>query len=241
MATWHSGNPELIRDGVNGYLVPEKDTQALAELGFVVIQLDGMGTPNRSKKFHEAYYGDMGDNTLPDQVAGMKQLAERFPWIDIDRAGIYGHSGGGYATCGAMFRYPDFFKVGVSQAGNHDNRGYEDDWGEKWQGLLVRNADGTSNYDSQANQNFAKNLKGKLLLAHGTMDGNVPPYLTLLVVNELIRYNKDFDLILFPNRSHGFGSEPYMVRRRWDYFVRHLLGAEPPKEYEIKSAAAPRR
>ena len=212
------------------------DTQALAELGFIVIQLDGMGTPGRSKKFHEAYYGNMGDNTLPDQVAGMKQLAERHPWIDIDRAGIYGHSGGGYAACDAMFRYPDFFKVGVSQAGNHDNRGYEDDWGEKWQGLLIRNPDGTTNYDDQANQNHAKNLKGKLLLAHGTTDSNVPPYLTLLVVNELIRANKDFDLILFPNRGHGFGGEPYMVRRRWDYFVRHLLGAEPPKEYELRPA-----
>jgi len=233
--------PQSGSVGSRSFTPARGDTQALAELGFVVIQLDGMGTPNRSKKFHEAYYGNMGDNTLPDQVAGMKELAERHPWIDIDRAGIYGHSGGGFAACDAMFRYPDFFKVGVSQAGNHDNRGYEDDWGEKWQGLLVRNPDGTTNYDDQANPNHAKNLKGKLLLAHGTMDGNVPPYLTLLVVNELIRANKDFDLILFPNRSHGFGSEPYMVRRRWDYFVRHLLGAEPPKEYELKSAAAPRQ
>lgn len=216
------------------------DAQSLAELGFIVIQLDGMGTPGRSKAFHDAYYGNMGDNTLPDQVAGMKELAERHPWIDIDRAGIYGHSGGGYATCDAMFRYPDFFKVGVSQAGNHDNRGYEDDWGEKWQGLLVAHPEGVSNYDSQANQNFAKNLKGKLLLAHGTLDSNVPPYNTLLVVDELIKANKDFDLILFPNRGHGFGNEPYMVRRRWDYFVRHLLGAEPPKEYSLKPAASPR-
>ncbi len=213
------------------------DTQALAELGFIVVQLDGMGTPGRSKKFHETYYGNMGDNTLPDQVAGMKQLAQRYPWIDIDRAGIYGHSGGGYAACDAMFRYPDFFKVGVSQAGNHDNRVYEDDWGEKWQGLLARNPDGTTNYDGQANQNIAKNLKGKLLLAHGTLDNNVPPYNTLLVVNELIKANKDFDLILLPNRGHGFGSEPYMVRRRWDYFVRYLLGLEPPKEFELKPPA----
>ena len=115
--------------------------QALAELGFIVVEIDGMGTPWRSKKFHEAYYGDMGDNTLPDQVAGMKQLAQKYPWIDIDRAGIYGHSGGGYATADAMFRYPDFFKVGISESGNHDNREYEDDWGEKWQGLLERKAE----------------------------------------------------------------------------------------------------
>ena len=120
------------------------DTQALAELGFIVVEIDGMGTPWRSKKFHEAYYGDMGDNTLPDQVAGMKQLAERYPWIDIDRAGIWGHSGGGYATAGAMFRYPDFFKVGISESGNHDNRVYEDDWAEKWMGLLEKKADGTT-------------------------------------------------------------------------------------------------
>ena len=160
-----------------------------------------MGTPWRSKKFHEAYYGNMGDNTLPDQVAGMKELAQRYPWIDIDRAGIYGHSGGGYATADAMFRYPDFFKVGISEAGNHDNREYEDDWAEKWQGLLKTNADGTTNYDNQANQTFAKNLKGQLLLAHGTMDNNVPPYNTLLVVNELIKANKDFDLLMLPNRD----------------------------------------
>jgi len=210
------------------------DARAIAELGFVVVQIDGMGTPNRSKKFHEAYYGNMADNTLPDQVAGMKELAVRYPWIDLDRAGIYGHSGGGYAAAAAMFHYPDFFKVGVSQAGNHDNRGYEDDWGEKWHGRLVRRPDGTSNYDSQANQNFAANLKGKLLITHGTMDDNVPPYLTLLVVDALIAANKDFDMILFPNRGHGFGSEPYMTRKRWDYFVRHLLGAEPPREFVFK-------
>jgi dipeptidyl-peptidase-4 len=209
------------------------DAQALAELGFVVVEIDGMGTPWRSKKFHEAYYGDMGDNTLPDQVSGMKELARRYPWIDIDRAGIYGHSGGGYAAADAMFRFPDFFKVGVAEAGNHDNRSYEDDWAEKWQGLLQTNPDGTTNYDNQANQLVAKNLKGKLLLAHGTMDANVPPYNTLLVVDALIKANKDFDLLLLPNRGHGFGNEPYMVRRRWDYFVRHLLGGEPPQGYEL--------
>jgi dipeptidyl aminopeptidase/acylaminoacyl peptidase len=229
--------PQTGSVGGRSFSPARGDTQALSELGFIVIQLDGMGTPGRSKKFHEAYYGDMGDNTLPDQVTGMKQLAQRHPWIDIDRAGIYGHSGGGYAAADAMFRYPDFFKVGISEAGNHDNRGYEDDWGEKWQGLLVKNADGTTNYDGQANQNFAKNLKGKLLLAHGTMDTNVPPTNTLLVVNELIKANKDFDLLMLPNRGHGFGGEPYMVRRRWDYFVRNLLGAEPPQGYELKPAA----
>src|SRR5438552_12359265 len=225
--------------GSRSFSAARGDTQALSELGFIVIEIDGMGNPMRSKKFHDAYYGNMGDNTLPDQVAAMKQLAEKYPWIDIERAGIYGHSGGGYATADAMFRYPDFFKVGISESGNHDNREYEDDWGERYQGLLVRDSNGKTNYDDQANQNIAKNLKGHLLLAHGTMDDNVPPYNTLLVVNELIKANKDFDLLLLPNRAHGFGNEPYMVRRRWDYFVRYLLGAEPPQGYELHPPARP--
>jgi dipeptidyl-peptidase-4 len=207
------------------------DKQALAELGFIVVSLDAMGTPMRSKSFHAAYYGNMGDNGLPDQIAGMKQLAERYPWIDIDRAGIYGYSGGGFASTDAILRYPDFFKVAVSGCGNHDNRCYEDDWGEKWQGLLEARPDGTTNYDNQANQLLAKNLKGKLLLMHGTMDTNVPYYNTLLVVNALIAGNKDFDLLLVPNRGHGFFLEPYVMRREWDYFVINLLGAVPPKEY----------
>jgi dipeptidyl aminopeptidase/acylaminoacyl peptidase len=225
--------PQTGSVGGRSFSPARGDAQSLAELGFVVVEVDGMGTPWRSKSFHDAYYGHMGDNTLPDQVAGMKELAARYSWIDINRAGIYGHSGGGFAAADAMFRYPDFFKVGISEAGNHDQREYEDDWGERYQGLLVRTPDGSDNYAAEANQPYAKNLKGKLLLAHGTADDNVPPYNTLLVVNELIRANKDFDLILLPNRAHGFGNEPYMVRRRWDYFVKNLLGAEPPKEYEI--------
>jgi dipeptidyl aminopeptidase/acylaminoacyl peptidase len=225
--------PQTGSVGGRSFSAARGDCQALAELGFVVVQLDAMGTPMRSHSFMAAYYGNMGDNGLPDQVAGMRQLAQRYPWIDLDRAGIWGHSGGGLASADAILRYPDFFKVAVSEAGNHDQREYEDDWGEKWQGLLVRHPDGTTNYDDQANQSLARNLKGKLLLAHGTTDDNVPPYNTLLLVNELIRANKDFDLLLLPNRRHGFGNEPYMIRRRWDYFVRNLLGAEPPREYEM--------
>ncbi len=226
--------PQTGSVGGRSFSPARGDAQALAELGFVVVEIDGMGTPWRSKSFHDAYYGNMGDNTLPDQIAAMKELAQRYKWIDIDRAGIYGHSGGGFATADAMFRYPDFFKVGISESGNHDNREYEDDWGERYQGL-----DNGHNYDDQANENIAKNLKGKLLLAHGTMDNNVPPYNTLLVVDALIKANKDFDLILLPNEPHGYGPESdYMMRRRWDYFVKNLLGAEPPKEFQI---ASPRR
>jgi dipeptidyl aminopeptidase/acylaminoacyl peptidase len=211
------------------------DMQALAELGFVVVCIDGMGTPFRSKSFHEVYYGNLGDNTIPDQIAGMKDLARQYPFIDLDRVGIWGHSGGGNATGAALLHYPDFFKVGIAESGNHDQRDYEDDWAEKWAGIEVKNPDGTSNYDSQANQNFAKNLKGHLLLAHGTMDDNVPPNNTLLLVDALIKANKDFDLLMIPNAAHGYGAaSQYMMRRRWDYFVRYLAGGIPPNEYQTK-------
>jgi dipeptidyl-peptidase 4 len=209
------------------------DHQALAELGFVVVAINGMGTELRSKEFLDFYYGNMGDNTIPDQVAGMRQLARDHSFIDIHRAGIWGHSGGGFATASAMFRHPDFFKVGVSQAGNHDNRSYVDSWSERFQGLL-RPINGGDSYEVQANQLVAHNLQGKLLLAHGAMDDNVAPYNTYLVVDALIKANKDFDLIVFPHARHGFGVDnDYMMRRRWDYFVRHLMGAEPPAEHRI--------
>ena len=225
--------PQSGSVGSRSFRASHRDLQSIAELGFVVVELDAMGTPGRSKAFHEAYYGNMGDNGLPDQMGGIVQLAERHPWIDVERVGIFGHSGGGFAAADAIMRYPEFYDVAVSQAGNHDNRNYEDDWGEKWQGLLEVYPDGTTNYDNQANQLLAENLQGKLLIAHGTMDTNVPPSNTMLVVDALIEANKDFDLLMLPNRGHGFGNEPYMMRRRWDYFVRHLLGAEPPQGYEI--------
>jgi dipeptidyl aminopeptidase/acylaminoacyl peptidase len=212
------------------------DHQAMAELGFIVIALDGMGTPWRSKAFHDAYFEHVEDNTLPDQVLGLKELGKKYPWIDLDRVGIWGHSGGGNATAAAMFHYPDFFKVGWAESGNHDNRNYEDDWAEKWQGLLVTDKDGKTNYDAQANQSFAKNLKGRLMLVHGTMDDNVPPYQTLLVADALIKANKDFDLLLIPNVHHGYAeATPYATRRRWDYFVQHLAGNTPPHEYQLKA------
>ncbi len=227
--------------GSRSFAASRIDHQALAELGFVVVVVDGTCNPLRSKAYHDACYGNMADNTLPDQVGAIKQLAARYPFIDINRVGIWGHSGGGYATAAAMFRYPDFFKVGISESGNHENRNYEDDWGERYIGLVTTGADGKNNYEDQANQNFAKNLKGKLLLAHGGMDDNVPPYNTYLVVQALEKANKDFDLIIFPNAHHGYGADSfYMMRRRWDYFVRNLLGAEPPKEFEIKSKPDPR-
>ena len=224
--------PQTGSVGSRNFSASRGDSPALAELGFIVVSIDGMGTPWRSKKFHEAYFGDMGDNTLPDQVAGMKQLAAENPWIDLTRAGIWGHSGGGFATADAMFRYPDFFKVGWSESGNHDNRNYEDDWAEKWIGL--DDATNKKAYDDQANESIAKNLKGKLMLVHGTMDDNVPPSNTLLVADALMRAGKDFDLLMIPNAHHGYGDQTlYITRRRWDYFVQNLAGTTPPREYKL--------
>ncbi|MEZ0539660.1 S9 family peptidase [Fibrella arboris] len=213
-----------------------KDNQALAELGFVVVEIEGTSNPLRSKRFHDMSYGNMAENTLPDQIAGIRQLAQQYGYMDTTRVGMWGHSGGGFATATALFRFPDFFKVGISESGNHDNRNYEDDWGERYNGLTA-----TADYEAQANQNYAKNLKGKLMLAHGMMDNNVPPSNTLLVVEALEKANKDYDLVIFPNSGHGFGSySSYMMRRRWDYFVKHLLGAEPPKEFLVELKPDPR-
>ena len=207
---------------------------ALAKLGFVVVQLDHMGTPHRSKAFHDVYYGDFNDNGLPDHVTAIKQLAARYPFMDLDRVGIYGHSGGGFASTDAMMKYPDFFKVAVSGAGNHDNASYNIYWAEKYQGLLVEDsASGDNNFTEEANKTHVAKLKGKLLLMHGDMDDNVHPAMTVQLIDELTKANKDYDLVWAPDRAHGL-NEPYFVRRRWDYFVRHLLGAEPPTEYEIR-------
>ena len=233
--------PQAGSVGSRSFRSARRDKQAIAELGFIVVELDAMGTPGRSKSFHDAYYGNMGDNGLPDQVSAIKQLALERPWMDLDRVGVWGHSGGGFASTGAILRYPNFYKVAVSSAGNHDNRNYEDDWAEKWQGLLKtfpanKQSDTEilpTNYDNQANQLLVKNLQGKLLLAHGLMDDNVPPSNTLLVVQALIEAEKDFDLVVLPNAKHGFGNGRYFMKKRWDYFVEHLKDIDPPKDYHF--------
>ena len=223
------------------FVASRGDHQSLAELGFVVVLIEGTCNPNRSKGFHDMCYGNMAENTLPDQITGIKQLSEKYGYLDTSRVGIWGHSGGGFATAAAMFRYPDFFKVGISESGNHDNRNYEDDWGERYIGLLKIGENGVSNYEPQANEIYAKNLKGKLMLAHGLVDDNVPPSNTMLVVEALEKANKDFDLVIFPNSRHGYGPfSMYMMRRRWDYFVKNLLGADHPKEYDFKFSRDPR-
>jgi dipeptidyl aminopeptidase/acylaminoacyl peptidase len=224
--------------GARNFSPSHGDSQSLADLGFVVMCLDGMGNPQRSKTYHDAHASrpeDMGDDTIPDQVAGIKDLASQYPYVDATRVGIWGHSGGGNATVSAMFHFPDFFKVGWAESGNHDQREYEDDWDERWAGLEVIGPDGKSNYDEQANQNYAKNLRGRLMLVHGTMDDNVPPQNTLLVVDALTKANKDFDLLMIPNAHHSYGdATAYVTRRRWDYFVKYLGGGVPPENYAMK-------
>ena len=212
---------------------------ALAQLGFVVVQIDHLGTPMRSKAFHDNYYANFIDNGLPDHVEVLKQLGARYRFLDLSRVGIFGHSGGGFASADAMFRYPDFFKVAVSSSGNHDNRSYNIYWSEKYQGLMKRDTlRKTDNYESSANGGYAKNLKGKLFLMTGDMDDNVHPAMTVQVVDALIKANKSFDYLVLPNRAHGL-NEPYVIRRRWDYFVEHLAGRTPPANFEIVRPTEP--
>jgi len=200
----------------------------LAELGFIVITIDGLGTAHRSKAFHDFSYKNLGDIGAPDHIAAMKQLAEKYPYMDIERVGIYGHSAGGYDAAHALLTHPEFYDVGVASAGNHDHQMAKAWWPEHWMGLPV-----AEHYIKQSNLTLAKNLQGRLLLIHGDMDNNVNPASTLRFAGELIKANKDFDLIIIPNRDHNLGSHTYVTRKRWDYFVRHLLGVDPPREYEI--------
>lgn len=203
--------------------------QASAELGFIVVTLDGMGTAHRSKRFHDVSYRNFGDATLPDHITGLRQLAERYPHLDLDRVGIQGTSAGGYGSVRAMLAHPDFFKVAVSASGNAAMQSVIAIWAEKWQGYPIGDY-----YDESDNRKLAGNLKGKLLIAWGELDDTVPPYQTRQLIDALVSANKDFDLLVLPNRNHGAAGDPYFIRKRWDYFVQHLMGAKPPREYEIK-------
>lgn len=203
--------------------------QALAELGFIVVHIDGLGTPGRSKSFHDATYENMSDCSIPDHVVSITQLAEEYNFIDLERVGITGYSGGAFAASRAMLMYPEFFKVGVAAAGNHDLRCYPASYGEKYNGL------NTDTYVTQSNAYHAEKLEGKLLLIHGEMDDNVHPCATLQLVDALIKHNKDFDMLIMPNQNHrSTFDHPYYMRRLWDYFVIHLLYEVPPKNYQIK-------
>jgi len=201
---------------------------SMATLGFVVVLVDGRCTPLRGKAFQEHCRGQHDGDSLDDHVAAIRQLATERPWMDLNRVGIYGMSGGGRAAAAALLRHPDFFKVGVAASGNHDDLVYRASWGEKYVGF-PEDAD----YHDHANPTHAHRLRGKLLLIHGELDDNVTPYLSLRLVSALIAANKDFDLLIVPNGDHFIlRSSPYTVRRMWDYFVRHLRREEPP-DYRI--------
>jgi dipeptidyl aminopeptidase/acylaminoacyl peptidase len=197
--------------------------QALADLGFAVVMVDGLGMPFRSKAFRDWSFRQVGDGGIEDHVVALEQLALQHPYLDLERVGIFGHSAGGYASAHAMLRFPEFFKVAVSSAGNHDHRLDKATWIERYMGLPVGDY-----YREQANSTLAHQLRGKLLLMHGEMDENVHVASTLQLVDALIKADKDFDLLILPNRPHGCTDDPYFIRKRWDYFVRHLQGKEPP-------------
>ncbi len=204
------------------------DWTPLAEVGFIVIRIDGMGTAMRSKAFHDVSYKNLGDIGGPDHIAGIRQLAEKYEYIDTNKIGIFGHSAGGYDAAHAILKYPDFYKVAVAAAGNHDHRMAKAWWPEQYMG------EPGDHYNEQSNLTLAKNLKGKLLLAHGDMDNNVNPASTYRLAAELIKNNKDFELIITPNDDHGeLWGNKYFIRRRMDFFVKHLWNIEPPKEFEF--------
>jgi dipeptidyl aminopeptidase/acylaminoacyl peptidase len=207
------------------------EAQSLAELGFIVVTVDGRGTPNRSKAFADHSYGRLDRASDPeDHIAAIRELAHRYPYMDVSRVGIDGASGGGYAAARGVLAYPDFYKVAVAAEGNHDWRGYLAGWAETFIGPL-----GERDYSVTSNLPLAANLKGKLLLAHGEMDDNVLPMQALKLADALVKANRDFDLLIVPNERHDmFITSPYFIRRKWDYFVRNLLGAEPPAGYRIE-------
>jgi dipeptidyl aminopeptidase/acylaminoacyl peptidase len=198
--------------------------QAFAELGFIVINVDGRGTPLRSKAFHDESYGHLDDpGMLADHVATLRQLGERHAWLDLARVGIMGHSGGGYASVRALLEYPDVFHAAVATSGNHDQMGYSFAWTEKYMGPVVRNPDGTTNYSSAANPPLAARFRGRLLLATGDMDDNVHPALTMQLAAALIAADKDFEFIPLLNDDHTtVWSKPYFLRRAMEFMVREL-------------------
>ena len=212
---------------------PQGGLQSLAQLGFVGVIIDGLATPLRSKSIHDMTYGKPEECCgLADHVCAIQQLAGRFPWIDAGRVGVWGSSGGGYAAVRALLQFPDFYKVGVSLCGNHDQARYYAHWGDRWIGPYSEEA-----YFDQANHRFADRLQGKLLLVHGDMDDNVHPSATLRLAGAFARANRDVDLLIYPNSGHGVDQYPYVVRRRWDFFVRHLLGQEPPANFDLEEAS----
>lgn len=221
---------ESIYAGPHSSFVPKSFSafnamQAQAELGFIVVQVDGMGTSNRSKAFHDVAWMNLKDAGFPDRILWHKAVAATHPWYDITRVGIYGTSAGGQNSLGALLFHPEFYKAAVSAVGCHDNRMDKIWWNEQWMGWPVG-----PHYAEQSNVTQAHRLQGALLLTVGELDRNVDPASTMQVVDALVRADKDFELIVIPGEGHGAGEGAYGRRRRADFFVRHLLGTAPRAE-----------
>ncbi|WP_232830080.1 S9 family peptidase [Lewinella sp. IMCC34191] len=219
---------EASYTGPHTYVYPTDYSQALslqsfAELGFVLVRIDGRGSPGRSKAFHDFSYKNLGGN-LGDHVAAIRQLGRRYSWIDTTRVGIYGHSAGGYDAGHAVLAYPDFYQVAVASSGDHDHRMEKAWWPEMYMGWPVDSA-----YHQQSNITMAGNLKGKLLITHGGIDENVNPSATFKLAEALIQADKPFDMLILPSQRHGYTGQAgrYFTKVRWNYFVEHLLGKEP--------------
>jgi dipeptidyl aminopeptidase/acylaminoacyl peptidase len=219
---------EKIYAGPHSAFVPksfkewQSNLQTYAELGFIVVQIDGMGTSHRSKAFHDVCWQNLADAGFPDRIKWLQAAAKHEPAMDLARVGIFGGSAGGQNALGALLQHGDFYKAAVADCGCHDNRMDKIWWNEQWMGYPIG-----KHYEEQSNVTLAKNLKGKLLLTVGELDTNVDPASTMQVVNALIKADKDFDLLVVPGANHGIGESPYADRRRRDFFVRHLLGVEP--------------
>ncbi len=218
---------ENIYAGPQDSFVPKSferlnDKMRLAELGFIVVQIDGMGTSNRSKAFHDVCWHNLGDAGFPDRIAWIKAAAEKEPAMDLSRVGIYGGSAGGQNALRGLEAHGDFYTVGIADCGCHDNRMDKIWWNELWMGYPIGPW-----YAEQSNVTNAKNMNGKLLLIVGELDTNVDPASTMQVVNALIKADKDFDLLVVPGSNHGASENPYGKRRREDFFVRNLLHVEP--------------
>jgi dipeptidyl aminopeptidase/acylaminoacyl peptidase len=232
---------ENIYAGPQDSFVPKRFSalnrmQELAELGFIVLQVDGMGTSNRSKQFHDVCWKDLGDAGFPDRILWIKAAAARYAFVDLSRIGIYGTSAGGQSALRGLLAHPDFYKAGVADCGCHDNRMDKIWWNEQWMGWPV-----DESYARSSNVADAPKLQGKLLLMMGEMDRNVDPASTMQVVNALIGADKDFELLVVPGAGHGVAGTPYGWRRLEDFFVRHLLGREPRGEPNLVAVAPANR
>jgi dipeptidyl-peptidase 4 len=218
---------EDIYAGPHDHFVPKTwglglRQRVIAELGFAVVQIDGMGTNWRSRAFHDVCWRNLKDSGFPDRIAWIQALAAQHPELDATKVGIFGGSAGGQSALAALLHHGDFYQVAVSDCGCHDNRMDKIWWNEAWMGYPIGPW-----YEDNSNVTHARNLQGKLLLTVGELDRNVDPASTMQVVGALIAADKDFDFVIVPGAGHGIGESPYLVRRRQDFFVRHLLGVEP--------------